>query len=928
MENQESISHLIKILRRMSGFEIGWILRDMSEDFQFDTKILNYLCEELFSPPLLISELKEEDIEVFLKSLPQSVIKFLYNKYLEFRPLIATIYELKKIRSMHDEKVTEEESNRIIIKEILKLYEQREISYNGILLYFNKSICIKKKNKNEDIYFLILEDVLQCNGVIRIIIISKHLSAKWMKVRFERSDTEIYSQYIFLDIWGFYYGEFRIDRVEGLINVNLVYEDKIISVKKLFLVKESESHLTIRKFILRDNGKIITGEGFVYPKKEKQLPTEVKYIAFCVDCGLGLHYGKALLNDNRICISFLKSENSLEHSKNLIIYFKSEFEEIIYRPKYIINSTEIQNINLSARRSREDIVLPVRLKYGIKYIFIISEYLSTLDELYLSIVSEDISAIPSQINRKGVNNPFEKYCSEDKIKLFGIKNKTFRIIIHTITIEESELRINPVGQENINSVYVDIYEVDKNLKFYSRFFSPLEEGFHVYSENCNQIEGEESRVNIYSSKDYNKDWFIKKPREKVIRSNIIEYYLKHSEEIQIVLDSKNHKFQSKVNNLTVYEFTSNLEGSIDIVPIIKKIESNFFNHNYINIYNIVIIIYFLIRKYIIYKLDYLKESISYLFMKLKEFENGKENYSIKVLSVLEYWEEEIKGKTLEFQNLLDYIQMYKKKLSYLINYNSNEKFNSEEYIINNLYKILKYDGNELILLNSDYNLIELKLLLLKILYNRGIDIIEVQRNTTEVKKIKKSQGWNRVLEQLGLKSQNIFYTKKIRKIKLENAKKKIFLDLQLSIAGANIEIFNLFKLLELKLKKNYSISMIEVSEIQNSNKYDENDQEPYTKYLKLNKFSLFIGEIGSISIERTLKTDQLIKIIFPSFLKVLNSNLLEIDDYNSIYINPNNFSENNIFFIALKKGKGNLIIKIYDSMHPYKISYAGIIEVN
>ncbi|NBU96778.1 MAG: hypothetical protein EBS19_00970 [Spirochaetia bacterium] len=126
MENQENISHLIQILRRMKTSEIGWILRDMSDDFQFEPKILNYLCKELFTPPILTSELNEMDLEIFLKSLPQSIVKFLYNKYSEFRSPIKNIYDSKKLKSISDKNISEEESNQLIIQEILKLYENKE----------------------------------------------------------------------------------------------------------------------------------------------------------------------------------------------------------------------------------------------------------------------------------------------------------------------------------------------------------------------------------------------------------------------------------------------------------------------------------------------------------------------------------------------------------------------------------------------------------------------------------------------------------------------------------------------------------------------------------------------------------------------------------------------------------------------------------
>ncbi len=929
MENQENISHLIKILRRMNSSEIGWILKDMSEDFLFDTKILDYLCKELFSPPLLISELYEGDMEVFLKSLPSSIVKFLYNKYFEFRKPILIIYDSKKLKSISDKNISEEEAIQIIIQDILRLYESREISYNGMILNFNFPVCVKKNINKDDLYFLVLEDVLQCNKIVRIIIISRKLAGQKIKIQFENKEKEILNQKIHLDVWGYYYGEFKIDSLEGLIKINLIYEDKVISQRELIFLKESESHLIIRNFKLIEDNKKIFGEGLIYTKLEKKISSEIKYIVYCKDCGLALNFGKADIRDNKISISFVKSDKALGHSEKYNIYFKSESDEVIYKPKYS-SQLKLKSIQaLSFRRSREDIVISEKLKFGIKYLFLISSELLTLDELALNIESSQDLEIAFNVNKKGVISPFEKSYTENQIKLFGVKNQNYRVIIHTITDEDLDLKISTINEENINSLYIDIYEINTTLKYIIRLYSPLDESVQVYSENSNQIETEQSLVNVYCSKNYNKEWKILKPREKLIKNSKIEYYIKCSEEMIIEIDSKKYIFknENKIEIFDTYKITNSSEQSIKIENLLKKIENNFFNISGDNIFNIMVMIYYLLKKYKINNKSYIKENIDYLFQKVQEYDSKGIHYSVAGYSILESWEEIIKDKIFDLQKLLDYIKNYREKILYFQNYSFKNKIKTEDYIYNNLYKILKFDGNELTLIDSDFSLIEVKIILLKVLISKNIDSIEVQRSFSESKRIKRSAGLNRILEIVGLKSEKITYIKKIKKIKIENIRKKLIDDLQFNLFSNNIEIFNLYRLFELILIRNNSCKTEEKFYISKNNTNIENQFESYTEYFKLDKFSFLIGEIGSISFLNTLEKHSLVQIKFPNFLRVLNSSYLKIKDHNSFLVNPYYFLGDKLFFIALKKGKGSLIINIFSGLSSCKTFTIGIIEV-
>jgi hypothetical protein len=929
LENQENISHLIKILRRMSSSEIGWILRDMSEDFQFEPKILNFLCKELFSPLLLISELSEGDLEVLLKSLPQSIVKFLYIKYLEFRKPILNIYDSKKLKSISDKNISEEESANIIIEEVLKLYESRKISYNGIILNFNFPVCVKKNLNHDDLYFLVLEDVLQCNKIIRILIISRKLAGYKCQIQFENSEKEILNQKIFLDVWGYYYGEFKIDSLDGLIKINLIYQDKVISQRDLILLKEAESHLIIKNFNLKEDNKKIYGEGFLYNKLGKKITSEIKYIVYCKDCGLALQFGKADIRDNKISISFVKSEKALGHSKKYFIYFKSESDEVICIPKYSSSSKKRSIQTQAFRRSTEDIEISEKLKYGTRYLILISSDLLTLDELALNIESSQDLEIAYNLDKKGVISPFEKSYTEDQLKLFGVKNQNYRVVLHSITEENLDLKISTINEENINSLYIDIYEINSTLEYILRAYSPLDDSTQVYSENSNQIEGEEGLVNVYCSKNYSKEWKIKYPREKIIKEIKIEYYIKYSEEMKIEIDSKDYIFknENKTNKYESYEITNSSEKSINIENLLKEIENSFFNRSGNNFFDILVMVYYLLKKYKINKENYIKEKIDYLFQKIKEYDSEGIHYSLTDYSVLESWEEIIKEINYEYQNLLEYIQYYRERILYFQNYSVENKIKTEDYIYNNLYKILKYDGMDLTLIDNNFSFIEVKINLLIILISKNIDSIEVQRSTSESKKIKKSSGFNRILELLGFKSKKISYIKKIRKIKIENIKKKLIQNLEFNLASNSTELHNISKLFELIRIGNNSRKTEERFFISKNSNNIENQYEPYTKYFKIDKFSFLIGEIASISLLNTLEKYSLVEIKFPYFLSVLNSNYLNKKDYNSLLIDPSYFLQNKLFFIALKKGKGSLIINIFSGISSFKTFTIGIVEV-
>ena len=127
--------------------------------------------------------------------------------------------------------------------------------------------------------------------------------------------------------------------------------------------------------------------------------------------------------------------------------------------------------------------------------------------------------------------------------------------------------------------------------------------------------------------------------------------------------------------------------------------------------------------------------------------------------------------------------------------------------------------------------------------------------------------------------------------------------------------------------RNNSCKTEEKFYISKNNTNIENQFESYTEYFKLDKFSFLIGEIGSISFLNTLEKHSLVQIKFPNFLRVLNSNHLNIKEYNSFLVNPYYFLGDKLFFIALKKGKGSLIINIFSGLSSYKTYTIGIIEV-
>ena len=228
METKDFLAHLLRILRKMKSSEIGWILQDMSQDFSFDQTIFTYLCKELFQPEMIIFELSEDDFEIFIKTIPKEVLAYLYKNNPAFKDPIDSVFKNKKFFEKEDKNLSLDDVLQHCITSILFLSEEAKISYNGIILYFYKLPCKKKKFIPIPLTFQILETINKVNDILLIIILSQELSSSLCKLKFEFSNKSVVYKEVRFDIWGLYYGEIYLESVEGFTIVSLYLEDKFL----------------------------------------------------------------------------------------------------------------------------------------------------------------------------------------------------------------------------------------------------------------------------------------------------------------------------------------------------------------------------------------------------------------------------------------------------------------------------------------------------------------------------------------------------------------------------------------------------------------------------------------------------------------------------------------------------------------------------
>ena len=897
----------------MKTTEIGWILQDMSQDFSFDQTIFAYLCKELFQPEMLIFELSQDDFEIFIKTIPREVISYLYKNNPDFKNPIDSIFKNKKILEKEDKKLSLEDVVQECITSVLSLKEESKISYNGIILYFYKLPCKKKKFIPIKLTFQILETISKVNDILLVIILSQELSGLSCKLKFEFSNKSVIYKEVRFDIWGLYYGEIFLESVEGFTTVSLYLEDKILYSKTIIFTKYSKSLLQIKNLELYQKDNLIFGEGLIDSKGIETKEQRIKFIVYCPHCGSFLHFGYANIEENVVRFSFPIPDKNLEHSTEYLIYFQylenSFICSSIVMKSILTNST----IHTNTRKSGENIEIPVRLDYGKCYFFMFSRSENFLDTFKNKLeYRENFFPDFSRENRNF--STIELSLQKEELKFFAREKNDFRVFTKIISYPDEKFYIPSYQKENVESLFIDIYDAWEEFKFLHRIYSPISEELQIWSEKRMQIPGEESKVGIFLSQK-NKIINIKKPREKKEFKYNEKYYIKYHENIELELDTNEYKINkfNKKYEIKTYEFISDNEiASNSNIFIRREIEDNLLNLKEDNQDFVAVLIYLYYRKYNANnEFTYLEEKINYLIKVAKNIENNNE-FKLITYGILEKINIDKNKYSNKLPDLLAFIEELSKNLNkiFYVSY--------EEYVYKNLYNYFQWKDLQLNLLNSGHTSQEMFLLILNYLLEKEMDELYVLSKKSIKIESSYSSGIKGIFEKIGFIG-NTKKKKVIRKIKkITNAKETLIKLIQFKIDSPYREKFRMFALLEFIDDNVYCLKSTIAT-------VERNDYINVPQIF-INKMKYQINEVGYIySNEKDDERNLYLEIQFPAFLKILNNHHFPIK-MNSITVPFRYLSSSPIEFIPIIKGKGSIVYIVHNDKIQ-TIRELGILEV-
>ncbi len=895
----------------MKPTEIGWILQDMSQDFSFDQTIFAYLCKELFQPEMLIFELSKEDLEIFIKTISKEAISYLYTNNPDFKNPIDSIFKNKKFHEKEGKNLSLEDVIQECITSVITLSEESKISYNGMILYFYKLPCKKKKFMPVNLTFQILETISKVNDILFFIILSQELSGSVCKLKFEFSNKSVVYKEVRFDIWGLYYGEIFFESVEGLARVSLYLEDKILYSKTILFTKNSKSLLQIKNLKLYQKDFLIFGEGVLDLKIIERKEEKIKFIVYCPHCGSFLHFGYGKIEENVVQISFPIPDKNLEHSTEYLIYFQYLDNSFICNSKVMKTILTDITIQTNIRKSEDNIEIPVNLEYGKNYLFMISPTENFLDTFKNDI--ENKEKFFPDFSRENRNlSAIELSLQKEDLKFFANEKKDYRVLTKIISNPIENLEIATYHRENIESLFIDIYDVWEEFRFIYRIYSPISEELQLWSEKAMQIPGEESKVKIFLSQK-NKKINIKKPREKKDFKLNEKYYIKYYENIELELDSKEYKLDKsdKKYEIRTYEFVRDNEFERDLNILIKReIEENLLNLKETNQDFVALLIYLYYRNYKINnELTYIEEKINYLIRVSKRIENNNE-FKLITYGILE----KISFDKYKNNNLSD-LYLFIEDLSLKLNKNIYTSY--DEYIYKNLYNIFLWKELDINLINSDYTSQEIYLLILKYLLENEIDDFNVLYKKNIKIENSYSSGMKGIFEKIGILD-NAKKKKVIRKIKkISNAKETLIKLIQFKIDSPYREKFRMFTLLEFMGNNRYCLKS-SISSVEKN----ENLSVPQ---IFINKMKYQINEVGYIYSNIKEDMNFYLEIQFPAFLKILTNHHFHIKK-NSITVPFKFLSTYPIEFIPISKGRGN-IVYIVHNVNFQIIRELGILEV-
>lgn len=908
------INHLVEILKNMKPQESGWVLRELALDISFDRELFKVLCTSFYSPKYLKTEVSEEDLQVIVKKLPKELVVYLYDNFVDYRNIIKYIYDDKKLLQAKDKSLNEDFVVHNLISVVLDLYEKRQISYNGILLIFFTTKCNSGMigSSKGRIYFIKRQFI---PGELIWIFISSPINAgKSAKVLLEYSDlkTKSYSE-INLDFLGEYWGWIPVEHIQGTTFVTVQVDSEIITQDRIQIAKESSSLLYIKDFFLFKNGDIYLGSGFLLHKYKKiKDGTKIRYSVYCDICSSPIYFNTCELIENRINIKIEVPKDTDHQYERFRIFIWMEADSLFFLTSPTNKSKDYLKIQtLDSRNSGEKVLISENFNYGQRYFLFISKYESLHNEIFSSFYGEWGMDFWGEIDKK--QGGIDYSVKQEEIKLFTEEGKQLRVVSFFYANYDGKIDFSPEGDENISDLYISLYSYENGWADIGYYLSPLNTEFQIYIDLNKYNQGEESRTYLFNN-DNNINISVLQPRPTKKDKHFPSLYLKYNEFVKVKFLDKTQIIYPKyqINPFNKYLLSGTDKG--EELEIMREIEDRVWKSKELNP-ELIIFRMYLLNKYSFdnqYKKLYFKLNLSLLqsFIDSEDRYHSKSTkdrkiYSIIIEHILLYLLEKVVDTDIQLL-----LSSYFKNIDWQ---NKKRCSNLESDLITNTYKYLQFDSGEIRLIQEEFTLYELLILLYSIHKKYKKDLFEILLKRKNIYKKKDSYGIRKIFERFGFVEPR---KKKYTKIYLTN----------LSI-NQIIELMN-YGFYPLKIRdyiQTYLFIEGQVAERIHFISRLEYNLELFqsSRSIKINKYNFKLGELGTVVLENTSSKNE-IYIEFPSFLNVIkNSGLYEIN--NRIYIERNN-SISSINLQAKNVGRGYIHVLEVNSQGNFFQYQIGLIE--
>lgn len=909
------INHLIEILKNMKTRDAGWVLRELSLDSSFDRELLEYLCTSFYNPRFLYSEIAEGDLLIIIKKLPIEMVAYLFENYREYSNLIVTEYDKKKLGVPKDKIPDEKVVINKLISIVLELYEKRKISYNGILLLFYDVNCSPGFKINSSARIYLIKRVFAPNDILWLFISSPEDAGRDGIINIKYADFKSYSiQEMRFDAFGEYWGYISLKGIYGNAWVYLEIEKNIVVQDSIIITKDSASLLYIKEFYFYKKDNEFVGSGIL---KHRHISikngTKIRFSIICDTCSTPIYYNFCEISEGKIRINFSLSKFSNHSFSRFKIQIIHETETLFL----LISPTLLENypINferLLSRQSGEKIEITGRFTYGQRYFFFLSIDKNFLTDLVSNLFGEWHTGSWRLYDKKACG--FDLSVERGEINLLKEVDKSFRIVVLTCLNNEGKLYIMPEGMENISNIYISLYKYENGWDYIENYISPVEDRFQFFIDFNKFIEGEESRINIYSNASDEKINILA-PRLTKLNSGKSELFLKYNENIELNYLGKIHNISPVYENIKFYKYFINKKSSNDRTDLIYEIEEKVWFSNELNPEIIIFRLYLINKRCmdLAFKISIFKKYI-YLLSEFKDSNNH-------------YFHKEVKDRVI-YSKIIDYLvsKLFEKVTEAEVriimnkvigeNYSRNfERINDLDFDLTQFtYKYLQYEKGEINVISNDFTIYQILILLYSFHKKFGKDKFEILiKRKNNYRKIY-SKGIRGVLEKLGfLKQKKIIHSKLYLK---ELSIKKVY-EL-LNDGFFPLTIRDLF----------FSYLFIEADPKETGAYLDKfeyfSEQDELSVSIKLDKYKFYIGELSSIVIAQSGDRRQVI-IEFPSFMEILeNSGIFFKDNKITLEIGIEKIK---VDFRAMRPGRGYINVYEIKAIGAISLNRIGLLEV-